>query len=154
MKISLEGLGLDGVAPTRSKSPKPKKLATPKANHYLPTDEHAATVESLTSFGVPQKDIAKYLGVGEQTLTKYYGDILNKAGIQKNLEVANTLYQKALTGGNQSMIFWLKTRAGWQEKTQVEITTNISITQALEQAQQRLENWIEGETERIEGETE
>lgn len=147
MKISIDNLGLDGVVPSKSRGDKPKKLVATKANHYIPNDEHAATVESLTSFGVPQKDIAKYLGIGEPTLTKYYSDILNRAGIQKNLEVANTLYQKALTGDNQSMIFWLKTRAGWQEKTQVEITTNISITQALEQANARLDNWIDGEVE-------
>ena len=147
MKISIDDLGLDGVVPSKPKNTKPKKLAVAKANHYIPNDEHAATVESLSSFGVPHKDIAKYLGIGEPTLTKYYSDILNRSSIQKNLEVANTLYQKALTGDNQSMIFWLKTRAGWQEKTQVEITTNISITQALEQANNRLDTWIEGETE-------
>ena len=146
-KISLEGLGLDGIKPPVVREPKPKKLEKHKDNYYLPSDEHAATVESLTSFGVPNKDIAKYIGVGEQTLTKYYGDILNKAGVQKNLEVANTLYQKALTGDNQAMIFWLKTRAGWQEKTQIEVTTSISITQALEQAQRRLDDYIEGEVE-------
>lgn len=147
MKISIDDLGLDGVVPSKPKNIKPKKLAVAKANHYIPNDEHAATVESLSSFGVPHKDIAKYLGIGEPTLTKYYSDILNRSSIQKNLEVANTLYQKALTGDNQSMIFWLKTRAGWQEKTQVEITTNISITQALEQANNRLDTWIDGEIE-------
>ena len=148
-KISLEGLGLDGIKPPVVREPKPKKLEKHKDNYYLPSDEHAATVESLTSFGVPNKDIAKYIGVGEQTLTKYYGDILNKAGVQKNLEVANTLYQKALTGDNQAMIFWLKTRAGWQEKTQIEVTTSISITQALEQAQRRLDDYIDGEAEEV-----
>lgn len=148
-KISLEGLGLEGIKAPVVREPKPKKLEKHKDNYYLPNDEHAATVESLTSFGVPNKDIAKYIGVAEQTLTKYYGDILNKAGVQKNLEVANTLYQKALTGDNQAMIFWLKTRAGWQEKTQIEVTTNISITQALEQAQRRLDDYIDGEAKEI-----
>jgi predicted transcriptional regulator len=148
-KISLEGLGLDGIKPPVVREPKPKKLEKHKDNYYLPSDEHAATVESLTSFGVPNKDIAKYIGIAEQTLTKYYGDILNKAGVQKNLEVANTLYQKALTGDNQAMIFWLKTRAGWQEKTQIEVTTSISITQALEQAQRRLDDYIDGEAEEV-----
>lgn len=148
-KISLEGLGLDGIKPPVVREPKPKKLEKHKDNYYLPSDEHAATVESLTSFGVPNKDIAKYIGIAEQTLTKYYGDILNKAGVQKNLEVANTLYQKALTGDNQAMIFWLKTRAGWQEKTQIEVTTSISITQALEQAQRRLDDYIDGEAKEI-----
>ena len=148
-KISLEGLGLDGIKPPVIREPKPKKLEKHKDNYYLPSDEHAATVESLTSFGVPNKDIAKYIGIAEQTLTKYYGDILNKAGVQKNLEVANTLYQKALTGDNQAMIFWLKTRAGWQEKTQIEVTTSISITQALEQAQRRLDDYIDGEAEEV-----
>lgn len=148
-KISLEGLGLDGIKPPVVRESKPKKLEKHKDNYYLPSDEHAATVESLTSFGVPNKDIAKYIGIAEQTLTKYYGDILNKAGVQKNLEVANTLYQKALTGDNQAMIFWLKTRAGWQEKTQIEVTTNISITQALEQAQRRLDDYIDGEAKEI-----
>ena len=148
-KISLEGLGLDGIKPPVVREPKPKKLEKHKDSYYLPSDEHAATVESLTSFGVPNKDIAKYIGIAEQTLTKYYGDILNKAGVQKNLEVANTLYQKALTGDNQAMIFWLKTRAGWQEKTQIEVTTSISITQALEQAQRRLDDYIDGEAEEV-----
>ena len=148
-KITLEGLGLEGIKTPAVSKPKIKKLEKHKDNYYLPNDEHAAMVESLTSFGVPNKDIAKYIGIAEQTLTKYYGDILNKAGVQKNLEVANTLYQKALTGDNQAMIFWLKTRAGWQEKTQIEVTTSISITQALEQAQRRLDDYIDGEAEEV-----
>lgn len=146
-KISLEELGLDGLRPRATPS-KPKKLPT-KTTIYIPTEEAAAKVESLASFGVSHGDIAKYLKISTQTLEKYYGDILLAASLDKNEKVAKTLYEKALTGDNQSMIFWMKARAGWQEKTQVEITTNISITQALEQAQARLDSYIDGEAEQI-----
>lgn len=146
-KISLEGLGLDGVKPSSGKTSKPKKLTVAKASHYLPTDEDAAKVEALASIGTPEKDIALYIGISESTLKRHYPDLLNRSLTEKNLAMAKTLYQAGIDGDVKAMMFWLKTRAGWQEKTQVEITTNISITQALEQANARLENWIEGETE-------
>lgn len=146
-KINLEGLGLDGL-PAMTQRSNPKKLPA-KIPVYVPTEETAAKVESLASFGVPNADIAKYLKISTQLLEKHYGDILATSSINKNEKVAKTLYEKALTGDNQSMIFWLKARAGWQEKTQIEVTTNISITQALEQAQQRLDGYIDGEAKEI-----
>lgn len=146
-RISLDGLGLEGYKPATVPRKKPKKLAPVKANHYLPTDEDAARVEALASIGTPEKDIAAYLGIAEATLKRHYPDLLNKSLTDKNLAMAKTLYQAGMDGDVKAMMFWLKTRAGWQEKTQVEITTNISITAALEQAQQRLDNWIEGETD-------
>ena len=148
-KISLDGLGLEGYRPATVHKKKPKKLAPVKANHYLPTDEDAAKVEALASIGTPEKDIAVYLGIAEATLKRHYPDLLNKSLTDKNLAMARTLYQTGMDGDVKAMMFWLKTRAGWQEKTQVEITTNISITAALEQAQQRVVDWIEGHGEEV-----
>lgn len=146
--ISLEGLGLDGYKPRSTVKKAPKKLPT-RLPPYIPTDEDAAKVEALASIGTPEKDIAVYIGIAESTLKKHYGDILAKSLTDKNLQMAKTLFQAGVDGDVKAMMFWLKTRAGWQEKTQVEITTNISITQALEQAQQRLDNYIEGESQEV-----
>lgn len=146
--ISIEGLGLDGYKPRSTIKKPPKKLPT-RLPPYIPTDEDAAKVEALSSIGTPEKDIAVYLGIAEVTLKKHYADILAKSLTDKNLQMAKTLFQAGVDGDVKAMMFWLKTRAGWQEKTQVEITTNISITQALEQAQQRLDHYIEGESQEV-----
>jgi hypothetical protein len=53
--------------------------------------------------------------------------------------IGSTLYQKAMAGDVASLIWWTKTQMRWAEQPKViEISGQISITQALEEAARRV----------------
>ena len=82
----------------------------------------------MSAYGVPEKDIARVLGIDPKTLRKHYRDELDTGSIKANSRIAESLYRKAMGDGPQSVtaaIFWLKTRAGWKE-TMVQEHTVIS----------------------------
>jgi len=62
---------------------------------HQPNDKTRAEVEALKSFGVPQEDIAGYIGIDRKTLAKHYRDELDTAQTKANATVARFLYQAA-----------------------------------------------------------
>ena len=96
-----------------------KKVGRPA---YLVTADTRNRVYSLSIVGTRYEDIALVLDISPDTLTKYYKGELEKGRIEANAAVAGTLYEKAKQGDTSSMIFWLKTRAGWSEKNTTELT--------------------------------
>ena|SRR5579872_5462616 len=95
-------------------------MATPKSGKsapHKPTEKSRAEVAALVSFGNTQEEIAGYIGVNVDTLTKYYRDELDNSVIRANAKVAAKLFRKAIDGDDiKAQIFWLKTRARWREK--------------------------------------
>lgn len=92
---------------------------------YKPTEEARKQVETLAGFGVPQADIARTVGINQDTLRKYYRAELDNGETKANAAVAQSLYKKALGDKASSVtaaIFWLKTRAGWKETAVHELT--------------------------------
>lgn len=90
---------------------------------HVPTDENRVKVSALASFGITQRKIAKYIGISETTLKKYYQEELDLAAVDKIVAVANALYHNAVDKGNvTAQIFFLKTRAQWRE-TDKEVST-------------------------------
>jgi len=83
------------------------------SRYHTPTDETRAKVEHLAALGQRQPDIALVMKLNIKTLTKHYPYELRAGIIIANSKVAGTLYSKAIAGDVTSMIFWLKTRAGW-----------------------------------------
>ena len=92
---------------------------------WRPTDEQRRIVETMVGFGVPQPAIAAIFGVGEDTLRKRCGAEIELGTFKANAKVAEGLYKRATfqTGEERSnvtaAIFWMKTRAGWREQTDV-----------------------------------
>jgi predicted transcriptional regulator len=76
-----------------------------------------AEVTALVSFGVTQNDIAAYLDINPETLRKHYRRELDTGQIKGNAGMARRLYKAAEEGSVPAMIFWLKVRAGWSERT-------------------------------------
>jgi len=67
--------------------------------------------------GTIQPDIARVLDIDEKTLRKYYRDELDLAKAKANATIGGALFNKAKGGDVTAMIFWLKTQAGFREKT-------------------------------------
>jgi hypothetical protein len=87
-----------------------------------PTDEQRRTVKAMSGFGVPQPDIAVHLGIDPKTLRKHFREELDRGSIEATTKVAQSLFNMATQGNNvAAAIFWMKARAGWREKTQLEL---------------------------------
>ena len=100
-----------------------KKVGRPK---FVVTKEMCEKAEDYASQGLTSEQIALALGIGESTLYDKqnefteFGEAIKRGrgtGIQR---VTNKLYEKALEGDNTAIIFYLKNRAGWQDKIEKE----------------------------------
>lgn len=90
---------------------------------HEPDDKTRKTVEAMSSYGIPQEDIAKVLEIDPKTLRKYYEYELDTAATKATAQVAQRLYQKCMNDDTSSIIFWLKTRAKWAETVKQENQT-------------------------------
>ena len=90
---------------------------------FEPTDDQRRTVKAMAGFGVPHVDIAIFLGIDAKTLRKHFRGELDRGTIEANVKVAQTLFTMATVDKNvAAAIFWMKARAGWREKQEVEVT--------------------------------
>lgn len=90
-----------------------------KNQEHMPSDKSRAEVGALTSFGNTQEEIADHLGISVDTLAKYYRDELDNSVVRANAKVAAKLFRKATVDEDlTAIIFWLKTRAKWREKSE------------------------------------
>ena len=95
---------------------------------FSPTDDQRELVEQLASFGHRQSEIVLFVkkkngsSISEPTLLKYFEKELSEGKIKANVRIAQTLYKKAIGGDTTSMIFWLKSQAGWKDTQRVELT--------------------------------
>jgi transcriptional regulator with XRE-family HTH domain len=83
-----------------------------------------AKVEELASNGLTQSQIADYFGVSPSTISAHKKDAeflraLNKGKARGIAVIANALFEKAKGGDTTSMIFFLRSRAGWVEPQRI-----------------------------------
>jgi hypothetical protein len=75
-------------------------------------------VEVMASLGVPQTALARSIEVDGKTLRRWYRAQLDVGAIRANAAVAKALFHQATSDRPQAVtaaIFWLKTRAGWND---------------------------------------
>ena len=74
-----------------------------------PTEEQRRKVRSLSACGIEPDDIAKYIGISEKTLDKYYGTDILRAKVEANATVGKALFEMATHLGEvAAAIFWAK----------------------------------------------
>ena len=98
-------------------------MARGKPEH-VPTKATRDTVSMHALVGTPQETIAGVLGIDAKTLRKYYRDELDHALAKANATIGGHLFNKAKSGDTTAMMFWLKTRAGFSEKSQLDHTSS------------------------------
>ena len=64
-----------------------------------------------------QDDIAKIIGCAPKTLRKRFRDELDRGVAEANATISGYLFAAAKAGNIAAMIFWLKTRAHWRERS-------------------------------------
>jgi uncharacterized membrane protein len=82
---------------------------------YVPTEADRLTVMILCTIGASIRKIAMHLRLSEATLKKHYSYELEQAKTAMNVAIVNSLFQKAIRGDTQALIFWCKTQLGWKE---------------------------------------
>ena len=106
-----------------------------------PTDEDREHAETLAGFGLTEVNIAALVcgGISVATLRDRFAEELQRGRAKAHAGIGKTLFQKAMAGDVASLIWWTKTQMRWTEAPrQIELSGNISITDALAQAQARL----------------
>jgi hypothetical protein len=91
---------------------------------HEPSKESRQLVQLHSTIGTPQNVIADIIGIDDKTLRLYYREELDQAMARANASVGGALFNKATKGDTAAMIFWMKTRAGWREKQEVDVTSN------------------------------
>ena len=100
---------------------------------HAPTEKSRAEVAALYSYGIPQKEIASFIGIDTKTLSKHYREELDVAQVKAHAAVGRFLFQSA-TGATlkegashsdcvRAAMFWAKTRMGWKETQGIEHTS-------------------------------
>jgi hypothetical protein len=108
-----------------------------QGTQHEPTDKTRSEVSALASFGVPQEDIASYIGISKPTLAKHYPDELAFSSIKANATVGKFLFNmasgQAMKNGatygecSRAAMFWAKTRMGWRETQHIEHSGALNI---------------------------
>jgi len=87
---------------------------------HVPTEESRANVIKFSGAGLIQDQIAVLIGINDKTLRKYYRREIDLGKAKANYKIGGTLFNKAVDGDTTAMIFYLKTQAGWKEKTEID----------------------------------
>jgi AcrR family transcriptional regulator len=81
-----------------------------------PTEEQRRKVKSMAAYGISSRDIARYCGVSEKTLLKYYREEIFRGTLEANAKVVQSLLEMATDGETPvATIYWTKARGGWNE---------------------------------------
>jgi transposase-like protein len=107
-------------APAKDDKWKPKKKGVGQPEHEW-KQEIADRIVETCSQGWTRKAISADVGLCITTLLKHYRNELDQGDLQATDTVKNSLF-KAATEGNSvpAMIFWLKARAGWSERVEMD----------------------------------
>lgn len=92
---------------------------------FQPTEEQRRIVNVMAAGGFQQVAIAHALGISDNTLRKYFAEELEVGGAKAHATVVANLYKQATKDDPRSTpaaIFWTKTRLGWKDTSQVELS--------------------------------
>jgi hypothetical protein len=98
------------------------KKTGPKGHH--PSKQTRELVSVHATIGTDQETIAGLLDIDPKTLRKYYRKELDESTARANAAVGGALFNKAKGGDTTAMIFWMKTRARWSERSEIDHTSS------------------------------
>lgn len=91
---------------------------------HKPTNDQRKLVELHATIGTQQEVIADIIGIDAKTLRKHYREELDQSMAKANAAVGGALFNKAKGGDTAAMIFWMKTRAQWRERSEIDLTSS------------------------------
>lgn len=102
-----------------NRTPGPRKG---RPREWQPTAKQRHYIMVAMAAGLKQKEIAGALGISEHMLGRRCRTELDTGQATMNGRVAAKLYQKCMKGDTVALLFWTKTRMGWNERHTVEHT--------------------------------
>lgn len=117
------------------------------------TKEDIEKIETMAGMGMRIDDIALVLNCTARTIQNHIKkndelkDALKRGRAKANFNVAQKAYEMAMSGNIPAMtIFWLKTRANWQEKMHIELSgdSDNPIAVKSEDINSRIEKFKKG----------
>lgn len=85
---------------------------------YEPSDRDRAQVKALAAMGATMFEISLVMSLSEPTIRKHFHLEITTGGIEANAKVAQSLFRQATAADKPNVtaaIFWLKSRAGWND---------------------------------------
>src|SRR4051794_35682031 len=76
---------------------------------HTPTEATRRQVEAMATYGIPQLDIARVVGISKNTLEKHYRDELDLAASKANAMVGQNLFRMATEKDFKAIpaaVFW------------------------------------------------
>src|ERR1700738_4542414 len=107
------------------KSKQTAEKQPPGRPRHVPTQKDREIVSFASAIGTPQLTIGRLIGINETTLREYYREELDLGMARANISVGRNLYRIATGNSPQAAptaMFWMKTRAGWEEMLREENT--------------------------------
>lgn len=100
---------------------------------WEPSEEEVSKIRLYSGLGSTQEQIASMIGKSVDTIMSRPAarEAYEIGKAETIAKVAGTLVKKALSGDTASAIFYLKTQAGWKEKTAVEHSGSLDLGAAL-----------------------
>lgn len=90
---------------------------------HRPTDDFRKQVEEASGLGLPQDQICALVGISDVTLRKHYESELGLGKARASAQIAKSLFNKAIQGGDTTaMIWWTKAQMKWSETMRQEVT--------------------------------
>lgn len=93
---------------------------------HEPDEFTRGKVEAYIACGFTQEQVARRLSIDSKTLRKHYREELDHGADDVSMEIASNLVRLALNGDKTAIIFYLKTRLGWKENTNLSVTASDS----------------------------
>src|SRR5947209_2389400 len=99
----------------------------------------------MSGYGIPHEGIATMLDIDAKTLRRHYRQELDRGAVEATAKVAQSLFQMATVEKSvAAAIFWMKARAGWREKHEVQVTTR-PLQELSDEELQQMIRYYEGE---------
>ncbi len=123
-------------------------LAGPHARRpqYEPTPADRATVQNLAACGVSHVEIARCLGtegIDPHTLYKYFREELDTSLTKVKALAMSKVVMAMQAGEPWAVCFFLKCRAGWRERSEVELSGTVEMNvNGAEQLKARIDSLI------------
>ena len=123
---------------TKTAKKQPAKVVKKRRLGKPPIIIDVKKIETLASRGLTQGQICDALGISDETLLRRkrtnvdIADAIRRGAAQGIAEVVNALFDAAVSGNVPAMQFFLKNRAQWKDKVDIEVSDSLPAPLIIE----------------------
>lgn len=108
-------------------------LGDPEMSEHKPNKESRGKVMAFTCAGYAPIEIARYFGIGENVLTKFYAKELRESKMERISKISDKAYELAEAGKMKMIEYVLTHQGGWKKpEREIENTTETLIERIID----------------------